>query len=220
VGNNTTNATDPSGLEVRLYKREVGAENYHVTVMVYDPVGRRVVLYDGGGSVSSGTESAHPNKVRHPETGWHPLAHDQTPDNYYKSRYGDRKVSAGIVIPTGKTVAEELDILDKTFARLHQLPYRPAGPNSNTFAHQLIRLAGFPGPSPSQVSDAPGWGFWTEYEGYGSLVYDEWGNRKSYIRPSTLEKTIEGNIKRAEEKYPRCTPTGRLREKASGRDRF
>jgi uncharacterized protein RhaS with RHS repeats len=178
VNNRPMDAVDPSGKEIRLYTRSVLGHR-HVTVMVYDPAARKIVMFDGGGSISCGTQCAHPNPARHPKGqgmgSAHELDEEQTPDGYYKARYHDREVSEGIVVKTEKTAAEELAALDGAFNKMQQIPYSAYGPNSNTFARQLLMNAGF-GRQPAPPG-ATGWDY-SGGDGYDGVLYDEFGKAR------------------------------------------
>jgi hypothetical protein len=56
----------------------------------------------------------------------------------------DRHSFKAIGVTTGKTFEDEVKELDKAFKQLRQVPwYNPRyGPNSNTYAHQLLKLVG------------------------------------------------------------------------------
>ena len=75
-------------------------------------------------------------------------------------------------------VDDELTNLDFAFKQMRQLEWYNAltGPNSNTYARQLLVNAGFTVPSilPFQT---PGWTVYSEYR-YDSNFYDRWGYAK------------------------------------------
>jgi RHS repeat-associated protein len=134
-GNGPTNATDPSGLKVKLVLREAVTSDtyYHVTIIWYDNTGW--VRYDGGGT---GTKKPghpdRPNYHRTPATGTTPGSPPTT---------GQFSGGWDVVRSKYKTDAEELKALDDAYGKLIQLPYDMLNPNSNTYAHQLLNLAGF-----------------------------------------------------------------------------
>jgi RHS repeat-associated protein len=150
VHNNAPNATDPSGLEVRLYTYNLIFGLSHVTVVVYDPISKRGMQFDGGGTGSSRPGGNRPVPSR--------MALDfskyEDPDDYTQEMGVG---GVGIVVDTGKSsYTEELNTLNRVFARLEQVPYDPFGPNSNTYVHQLLSLAGY---SPPRPSGAVGWDY-------------------------------------------------------------
>jgi hypothetical protein len=78
----------------------------------------------------------------------------------------------GVKVITNKTAEEENDALTKTFQIMVQINYYNIwGPNSNTFARQLLSNAGFPTLKPP---GAIGWGYDGIYD-YGGPLYDKNG---------------------------------------------
>jgi RHS repeat-associated protein len=173
VGSNCLNLTDPSGNRVRLYvhphplptdRFEDGTniQGGHVTI-VWDDKKGNFVYYDGGGVSNSagstagvyGTRVGSPiprrngklkTKINFDNSDWRGdilkgdyLAHHKPALD--PRRFWDPDVVGSVKFR--KTPEEELKDLDDAFCRLNQVPYHPKGPNSNTYAHQLLWLAGF-----------------------------------------------------------------------------
>jgi RHS repeat-associated protein len=122
--NAPSNVTDPSGLDVKIYLKplfEFGTYlGDHITIIVTG-TSEGDVTFNGGGGNSSGT-------------GSHPKPH------------------IGIRVPPGPYWSvtspyddpdDELWALYIAYSQLEQVPYSATGPNSNTYAHQLLNLAGF-----------------------------------------------------------------------------
>jgi RHS repeat-associated protein len=139
AGNQPTNETDPLGLKVKLVLRTANtpgtgspiAGEYHITIVWYSDQGW--VRYDGGGKGTKHPDHPdRPNYHRTPPAGKSPLPIAQT----YQGGWD-------VVASPYATDEEELEKLDSAFAKLIQLPYNATGPNSNTYAHQLLTLAGF-----------------------------------------------------------------------------
>jgi RHS repeat-associated protein len=183
VSNFSTGATDPSGLKVYLYMQPIplpfiglGTVAYHVTIYVGPTEDGKYRTYDGGG-VNSVDATGRPQ----PSRGWEKALPKK---NLYSN-----------VISPYKNVDDEIGALDKVFAKLNQLPYARLGPNSNTYANQLLTLAGFmvvresypkryyldrAGLVKYYPNDYHGptetWGWYNR--SYGTEYYDDFGNEK------------------------------------------
>jgi hypothetical protein len=82
-----------------------------------------------------------------------------------------------IGVNTGLTFEAEVDKLDKAYKKLKQVPwYNPrVGPNSNTYAHQLLKLAGMDYPAFRLIGPiATGWYYEGRF-GYGGEFFDQAG---------------------------------------------
>jgi len=169
VNNGPTGATDPSGLEVRIYRRSVssGSGNGHARIIVFDPATKIGYTYDGSGPGSIGSIGGE----------WDLTPKERGPKTF---RVVPPVVdgSTGIKVNTGLTYNEEIAIFKRVYAQLYQVPKYSAifGPNSNTYAHQLLKLVakegGFAAP------DAPPWAVGWDYNGpwrYGGEFFDQFG---------------------------------------------
>jgi len=75
--------------------------------------------------------------------------------------------------------------LDYVFANLRQVTaYDALGPNSNTYAHQLLKLAGYSVPSPP---DGMAWDYDAAFR-YGGKFFTAWGQPlwPAYANATTL----------------------------------
>jgi len=173
-GNGPMNAVDPSGLKVWVYLGDVTSNGkssgvQHITIAVEKPDGTFRV-YDGGGE----------NRIN-PNTG-RPMPDSKDVKSMEGTRYSVECDFA--------TADEEIAALDKVYAKLHQLPYRRLGPNSNTYAHQLLKLAGFKVHRHTVMKMGSAVGVWIDEvedtadtigwndPSYGGQNYDEYGNEK------------------------------------------
>ena len=93
---------------------------YHTVVVAGD--NGKYVRYDGGGAA----------------TGQLPTPKRDDTLHSLPTQYGD-----GYAVNSPyKTGADEIAALDNAFNGLTQLPYNVLGPNSNTYAHELLDIAG------------------------------------------------------------------------------
>jgi RHS repeat-associated protein len=174
-GNNPTNASDPTGLEVWLFPGAVGSGLNHVTVVVWDPKTQKGFKFDGGGSGAEGiiggsNQSVHSSKKEI-------VAKDF---NYLQDNLKGIQLSTG-----GLSCDDESKALLKAFMKMLQVPVYSAvyGPNSNTFGHQLLLNAGFRNiPTPPS---APGWNYGfiinaPEWFQYGGRYFDRYGRPTEY----------------------------------------
>jgi RHS repeat-associated protein len=161
VGNYSTGSTDPSGLDVYLVQHYVAAGQYHYGVIVVDPITGSGTGYDGGGPGPWGLVGSGKTFTK----STYPIPAGSTPPS------GAIPVSTG----TGLTQLEQSN-LDNAYKLTAQIPEYDAitGPNSNTFARQLLLNAGF---SPRRPPNSPGW----IDPSYGGPGYDRWGTK--LIRP-------------------------------------
>lgn len=155
VRNSPTNNVDPSGTRVVIVWNYVIFGFYHMSIVAYCPATGKAVRYDGGG----------------PHDGNDPVA--RRDDNHTM----DDNDLKGQEIETGcKTCEDEIAALDRAFNQMKQIRrYGLFGPNSNTYARQLLLNAGFT--DPQAPANAPGW----DYNGcnsYGGTYYDKNGNPK------------------------------------------
>jgi RHS repeat-associated protein len=184
VGNITTIFVDPSGHEVYVVrgrnnssKKRTGPDSsgsqspQHVSVIVWDPYYKIAVQYDGDGP---GGEAAIN------------LAGKVWKGELYPSRkvIQMQKEPNGVCVWTRRnSFQREREALDKAYFAMKQVKhYHLAGPNSNTFAHQLLANAGMGTVEP--ITGAPGWNYAGKYR-YGGSFYDQWGRPiiVSEIRP-------------------------------------
>jgi hypothetical protein len=144
----------------------------HVTIVAYDPQAGLGTAFDGSGIGPNG----------------------ETPFGQMKNVYKDPDIiygEYGTMIETGKTsYMEELLALRLAYSRLKQIPiYNAAlGPNSNTYAHQLLRIAGFPEPTVPGI--ATGWNYSGMYR-YGGALFDWYGHPKPWpniLTPQDIQK--------------------------------
>jgi hypothetical protein len=145
--NNPANLTDPTGLAVKLFLGATGSSGTVVDiggsfghVVIVAGGDGQFVQYDGGGQDSVDPQTGRPNPKRDDRLTGFPTG-----------------VTAYSVQSPYATAAEEIEALDRVFLgpldpvtgkrdaskKLLQLPYSPLGPNSNTYARQLLELAGF-----------------------------------------------------------------------------
>jgi hypothetical protein len=162
VNNQPTDQTDANGLEVMLelgaIKRSGIVIGYHVTIVWAD--GKNVVVFDGGGEQSVNAQTGRPTPNRDPKAVGTTMP-GKAPD--------------GLVLKSPfKTPAEELAALDAAYGKLDQAAYRRLGPNSNTYAHQLLLNAGFPEPEWVLPAGAVAWSY-SGFYSYGGEVYDKNG---------------------------------------------
>ena len=184
------NRLDPSGLEVRLYETPVKWGYTHISVVVYRPCLEEFVSYDGSGPdfsrnltiVGLGVGGPHPNR-------W--------PGKYGEWNPGD---PSKLLIEGGRLVAtisryrspdEEMKRLDNVFKKLKQQPvpvYNAiGGPNSATYAHQLINLAGFKYDGP--IPNALGWNYNGKFK-YGGEYFDTYGNPTEKYKEYEKERDV------------------------------
>jgi RHS repeat-associated protein len=150
VGNDPLDSADPSGLKVFLVGRpEPWVKHplgYHYSIVVVSDDGTQVVTYDGAGPVRDFLKDKEGRWIpqrnlksslkrleqcRNPKTGKLELKTDPSKHIF--------EVDTG-----GKSFEEEVRALEYVFQNnIWQLPYNVAGPNSNTYAHALLGLAGF-----------------------------------------------------------------------------
>jgi hypothetical protein len=122
---------DPSGLEVRLYLDRpkkitpiIAPDQFHVEVMVGPSAKGKYLAFNGvGGVFASGLV----------------LEAKRRELSQFRD---DIKAWTNVISPYANS-AQEVEALEFVFKNLRQLPYNPFGANSNTFARQLLELAGF-----------------------------------------------------------------------------
>jgi RHS repeat-associated protein len=212
-GNDPTNKTDPSGMVVSLYKTSVfGTNRYHIRIVVWDPFSNKMVFYDGRGPrkrvlpfalcggfvpIDGGegvrepagrtTEPLHYNAVYTGIAAFIGGKKYQLP--YIGEDYSPFLTAEWNPAIRSTHFKEELDALDKVFSELSQLPvYSVTGPTSNTYARQLLTLAGYK-TTDYEESLFPGW----DYRGlfrYGGTYFDKYGKptpawkRRARLTPS------------------------------------
>jgi hypothetical protein len=133
---------------------------------------------------------------------------------------------SGTVVPTGLTFQQELTLFDDIFGKLKQpIEYQATnGPNSNTYAKQMLTLASRQGKfkMPPKPKGARGW-FYSGEHRYSGPEYDELGNPKAPKAPETpplpegsrcIDKVLELG---GERRYYK-TPDGRIIIQSIGRD--
>ena len=160
VGNSPTNYTDPSGTRVVIVPGPpISSGQGHQTIIVYDPVTGKGKQYNGGGPGNGYLG------------GLGIGGHAPQPTSGPITVTGD---PGGTPVDTGLTPAQEQDALDCAFNQMQQIPdyFAIGGPNSNTYAHQLLINAGFNPPTPPGASGwdtDPWWGYggpWWDKNGY------------------------------------------------------
>jgi hypothetical protein len=133
-GNNPVTFTDPSGLEVYLGLSKVIREGkflgYHVTIYVGGEIDCKQVWYqiDGVGK---------PDGQRGGKNLQGPF--DEFPDT-----------GTVFIVASKFSDADDVRRLKAAYERMNPVPYYPEGPNSNTFAHQLLINAGYSVPKNSE----------------------------------------------------------------------
>ena len=166
--NNPTDRTDPTGLEVYLRPSppwKIGGHivAIHYGIIVWDPVTKMGLKYDGGGQ---GTIGVIGTGCGTPTKKWRYLGPLEGP-----------RPSDILVNTNGNDYNKQLWNLSSAFNNLIQIPQYNAtmGPNSNTFANQLLQNAGYPTTAPPS---ALGWGYDGVW-GYGTScsIYDKNGKR-------------------------------------------
>ncbi len=120
------NSFDPRGLKVFLrcspVKRGVTL-GYHCSVIV--ECNGKSIRYDGGGEKSVDPKTGRPQPEREAKAG----QFEKKPD----------ELDYDLDSPW-KSCENEMKCLDHAYDRIWQLPYQRLGPNSNTYAHALIRV--------------------------------------------------------------------------------
>lgn len=187
VNNMPTRATDPSGLEIWIVGTYDASSGYgHSSIVVFDPVTKTGFKYDGRGPRQDRWfmgYQAWAFRQKYPELylregNKDPLNEGQTPHSLWT-------VGTIMKVDTGKlTFKQESQALQSAWGQLVQVDiYNTSGPNSNTYARQLLTLASQNAPVPFTVprtiDDTPGWDYSGPYR-YGGLVYDEFGR---FIQP-------------------------------------
>jgi RHS repeat-associated protein len=203
VGNNPSNLTDPSGLKVYVYASSPQAGTgsstfFHVSIIVTD--GTKMVRYDGVGpeggprqgkktiiasawSVTCGVGFAMRLIEGSPTVPLGANKANRAPDNGVpetlpqdvKDALSDKNKM--VLVHDGK-FEEEVAALNKAYSDMKQIDVYNAieGPNSNTYARQLLVNAGYTPPK-SLPFLAPAFDYSGD-NGYGGPNYDEKGNRK------------------------------------------
>jgi RHS repeat-associated protein len=173
-GNGPTIGLDPLGAKVVLIFRPAGSLGFgiwfnHIQIVVIDEENHQGVVFEGGGPGSGGAFGIGVGKPN--TTG---VQEGVTID----PELGDQ-----VVVSDGD-FETELEQLMGAYDGMQQIPVYLAypGPNSNTFAHQLLENAGFAVPDFSQ--NAPGWDYHGE-NGYGGPHFDTNGKPKPPILPET-----------------------------------
>ncbi len=139
VMNNPVRYTDPSGLRVFLRCWDVKKYGIvwgkHCSVIVEcEECGKkRVIRYDGGGEQSVGPDG-RPTPGRTPPAEKGGYLDDVPPLNTAMGEV-DYEVQS-----PWKSCDNEIKCLENAFQRIWQLPYERLGPNSNTYAHALLRV--------------------------------------------------------------------------------
>jgi hypothetical protein len=159
VGNIPLRYTDPQGLEVFITPvQPISGPLGHRGIIVWDPSTKTGQRYDGNGP-----------GIRKWLKG----------DNSFTPPAGPQEVNTlpadSIKVETGKSYVDERDSLADSFRKTTQIPeYGLDGPNSNTYAHQLLKNAEIP--DPPTPPNTPGWndgsygkdGIWTQWDKYGN----------------------------------------------------
>jgi RHS repeat-associated protein len=168
----------------------------HYTIMWYDPATGQYVLFSGGGPSGTGAGAgssagtgtvivgtsfpgwANATASRFPESGGKmsviPITINgktfKTIEELKKDR-GDRMIKITTKLDD---CTEELKAIDTAFKKMQQIPFYEifGGPNSNTYAKQLLVNSGFT--VPESPPGGRGWSYVGNY-GYGGLYYDSNG---------------------------------------------
>jgi hypothetical protein len=181
VGNEPTNATDPSGLEIRLYyKSATSSGGGHIEIVVWDPKGDLGEAFGGGGP---GTMSSFFTLRKYtPKEGVKKISYRLDASLLKAMNDAGEIGSTFVVVKTGLTYADELKAIQGSFEKMTQIPYYNAseGPNSNTFAYWILKNAGFPTDVLGNWS-ARGWDCNSIYS-YGGAFYDRYGNARTLAK--------------------------------------
>ena len=164
VNNRPASALDPSGTEIYLVPSSVYGLGNHYSIIVYDPASGTGIQYDGGGAGTCGVSGSGSRK---PKPRWTSLGPNVKPGPNW------------ILVPSPGSPFQQQTNLSTAYNKMRQIPDYNAslGPNSNTFANQLLQNAGY---SAKKPPNAPGWG----YKGqscYGGPLYDS--NGKPTLMP-------------------------------------
>jgi RHS repeat-associated protein len=190
--NDSTNKTDPSGMVVSLYKTSVfGTNKYHIRIVVWDQFSDKMVFYDGRGPrklflpaalcfsdvpIEAGTGEREPAGRSEPPLHYNAVyteKHAFVGGKKYPLPYIGENYSPFLTNVSSANFKEEIDALDKAFRELSQVPtYRVTGPTSNTYARQLLTLAGYK--TNDYYSGFPGWNYRGDF-GYGGKYFDKYG---------------------------------------------
>jgi RHS repeat-associated protein len=148
---------DPGGREVVIVLKTAHSPGglpvgTHITIVVKG-TSAGSITFNGGGGFSSGS----PNNPK-PHMGINVPQGQEYP----------------VTTPQGMSPDEELKALMESYMLLHQVPYSATGPNSNTYANQLLKLSGFTVPEGSPPTQT--WG-WTDpaYGGHPFTDHDQYG---------------------------------------------
>jgi RHS repeat-associated protein len=187
VGNGPTNGSDPSGLDIRLYEKAIAGAYGHAEVVVFDrECGTRMATYDGSGPGSASGSSSNWQSSNNGLGGFRLVAYrtpsqlgkfDPWPDPRDYVNYPYLHAALKNLVDEGDASVEAAK-LDATFRKLIQVQeysvIEGTGPNSNTWARQLLTLSGYSDPNPWW---APNWGYhgWWGYGDPGS-PYDAYGH--------------------------------------------
>jgi RHS repeat-associated protein len=180
LANNAIGFNDPSGLELRLVRTYIGGSLFyqgHWSLVWFNPTTGDMVIFDGtGGKSSSGTATG--TGTTKCDLNGLPTAQEFKWAGVVllnRTVFYDKYM---VPVPPiqGETVEDELRRLTEAFNSMTQVEKYDAvaGPNSNTYLHQLLKNAGY-GPVP-RPSGAWGW----DYGGsdkYDGANYDRFGRR-------------------------------------------
>lgn len=178
--NSATSFIDPSGHEIRVYPSKVstgGVIGNHATIVIIANDGSMYAL-DGGGERTVGNDPTRPGR---PVPTFVPIT--ELPKGDYWE-----------VVGISNDGDQDLENMVNAYYELDQLPYKRLGPNSNTYANQVLLLGGYvvvgkpyaghwvdvdkPFYIPPGIvvpgSDFPGW----NSGDYGGSIYDQVGKPK------------------------------------------
>jgi RHS repeat-associated protein len=181
VGNNPVNALDPWGLDIYLYPGTISQSNKvgsihlpfgrHYKVVWVDPCYGDMVVFDGNGP--SIFKLLAPSAMLLIDYGLEPKMTGPIPVTpQFIAQLQKESVLVNKV--EGISHYSELTQLMLSFYMTKQVPvYSSFGPNSNTWARQLLKNAGFS--PPTKPEKAVGWDYKGPY-GYGGKFFDSHGS--------------------------------------------
>jgi RHS repeat-associated protein len=182
--NNPVNYVDPSGLEVYLVKGTSHSGYLHYSVAWYDQCTGKGATFDGVGPGSNFFATAYVLAAY--KVARLPLTMRFEPIMNLGHKTWERVTWSDEVVKTvrfsvrvedlpGVTPAQEFVRLFDAFEKTKQIPLYQAkdGPNSNTWARQLLINAGFS--PPAELKNAAGWQYGREVPGpygYGGKFFN------------------------------------------------
>jgi RHS repeat-associated protein len=197
TANAPVDATDPAGLEVILYPRPIAYGGFHIDIVAYDPVSDTGWMFSGGGP----GDVAYANGGGPYGTGvLKPIVPSKNPFNSHPDLGVPGKnlpypLKQGLRLNPGKlrTYSQQLAAFNKAYGTLQQIQKYNAiyGPNSNTYACQLLRLTGISTLPLDELEPSfshPGWNS-PAYGGRRS-PYDQFG-RPRPTRKRPAETTMD-----------------------------